>query len=77
MNKKKIQSRRTKCFSVSPSEIRLFEKLATDARRNGRTESGQLVLILENYFEQQEIIKKINKPGRHVTPETIAETELE
>jgi len=52
--------RRTKAFSCNAEEYKIFGRLKTLAKKNHRTESGQLVLILKDYFSVQEEIKKIN-----------------
>lgn len=57
---KKGTLRRTKAFSCTPVEWRVFEKMGAYAKSQGRSESKQIILVIQQFFAQKEMIDDLN-----------------
>lgn len=57
---KKKNGRRTKAFSCTNLEWEIFERFAKYARAQGRSESRQLVIVINKFLAEQEFIDDLN-----------------
>lgn len=57
---KRTYTRRTKAFSCTQLEWTIFERFAVYAKSQGRSESSQLIIIINKFLAEQQLIDELN-----------------
>ena len=56
-----MRSNKTKAFSYDIRDEIWFSKLAAEARRERRSQSGQLIYMIKLYFENKRLMAQIRR----------------
>lgn len=54
------KERKTRCMSYAIEDDIWFNRLTKEAKRNGRSLSGHLLIIIKDHFERSRILERIN-----------------